>query len=188
MRPFLRSSLGALALLAGSVPAIWPQPAAATPDDLFNRYFANVLDGPPCFARTFDDAHLNAHSTQRVRSIEIDLSKANADGTPNSAERFELGFALMLRTGPEWFGQAASCKTNEENFECFLEGDGGVFRLTPEESGGLRLDTGENGIALEGGAGTVELSGKSGDDRIFELATSKEECESASAFFGGGND
>jgi hypothetical protein len=178
----------AFALLAGFVPAIWIRPAAATPDDLFNRYFANVLDGPPCFARTYDEAHLKAHEGQRVRSIEIDLSKANADGTPNSADRFELGFALTLTAGPEWFGQAASCKTNETNFECFLEGDGGVFRLTPEESGGLRLDTGENGIALEGASGTVELSGKSGDDRVFELAPSKEECESASAFFGGGND
>ena len=161
---------------------------AATSDDLYNSYFANVLDGAPCFAATYDDAHLKDHPTQRVRKIEIDLSKQNSDGSPNSADRFEIGFALMLTTGPEWYGQAASCKTNDNDFECFLEGDGGVFRLTPLNGGGLRLDTGESGIALEGGSGDVELSGKNGDNRVFDLVQSKEECLSASAFFEGGSE
>jgi hypothetical protein len=161
---------------------------AATSDDLYNSYFANVLDGAPCFAATYDDAHLKDHPAQRVRKIEIDLSKQNSDGSPNSADRFEIGFALMLTTGPEWYGQAASCKTNDNDFECFLEGDGGVFRLTPQNGGGLRLDTGETGIALEGGSGDVELSGKNGDNRVFDLVQSKEECLSASAFFEGGSE
>lgn len=162
--------------------------SAATSDDLFNSYFANVLDGAPCFARTYDDAHLRDHPAQRVRKIEIDLSKQNSDGTPNSADRFEIGFGLMLTSGPEWYGQAASCKTNDTDFECFFEGDGGVFRLAPQNGGGLRLETGDNGIALQGGAGVIELSGKTGEDRAFDLTLSKEECRSASAFFEGGNE
>ncbi len=72
---------------------------AATSDDLFNNYFANVLDGAPCYARTYSEAHLKAHPAQRVREIEIDLSKANSDGTPNSADRFGIGFSLMLTSG-----------------------------------------------------------------------------------------
>jgi hypothetical protein len=162
--------------------------AAATSDDLYNSYFENVLDGAPCFARTYDEAHLKDHPAQRVRKIEIDLSKQNSDGTPNSADRFEIGFGLMLTSGPEWYGQAASCKTNDADFECFLEGDGGVLRLSPRDGGGLRLETGENGIALQGGAGEIELSGKTGEDRAFDVAQSKEECRSASAFFEGGNE
>ena len=162
--------------------------ADAGAEDLFNRYFANVLDGPPCFARTYDAAHLETRAGQRVRSIEIDLSQANADGSPNSPDRFELGFAVMLQTGPEWYGQAASCKANDANFECFLEGDGGVFRLTPAEHGDLKLDTGENGIALESGTASVELSGKSGEDLVFDLMPSKDECAAASAFFQNGAD
>ncbi len=161
---------------------------AATSDDLYNSYFANVLDGAPCFARSYDDAHLKDHPAQRVRKIEIDLSKQNSDGTPNSADKFEIGFALMLATGPEWYGQAASCKTNDSDFECYLEGDGGVFRLTPRSDGGLRLETGDTGITIEGGSGDVELSGKDGDDRVFDLGQSKEECQSASAFFEGGSE
>jgi hypothetical protein len=177
----------ARALLLFVVPSI-SAAVAATSDDLYDRYFANVLDGAPCFARSYDDAHLKKHSGQRVRKIEVDLSKRNSDGKPNSADRFEIGFALMLTTGPEWYGQAASCKANEADFECYLESDGGVFRLTPQKSGGLRLETSENGISLEGASGDIELSGKEGDDRIFDLVQSKEECESASAFFEDGNE
>ena len=175
------------AALVGIALQFLPRAVAATPDDLFNRFFANVLDGRPCYARTYDDTYLKAHSAQRVQRIEIDLSKNNSDGTPNTSDRFELGFALMLKTSPEWYGQAASCKTSTAGFECFLEADGGLFRLTPTDNGGLRLKTGETGLALEG-SDAIELSGKSGDDRVFDLVPSKAECEAATAFFESGNE
>src|SRR5262245_12873995 len=60
------------AMLASCVSVLPLGRAEAAADDLFNRYFANVLDGPPCFARTYNAAYLQAHSDQRVRSIEID--------------------------------------------------------------------------------------------------------------------
>jgi hypothetical protein len=188
MRGSLKCTIWTLAaVVACVVPPNLTRTAAATSEDLFDQYFANVLDGAPCYARTYDEAQLKAHGTQHVRSIEIDLSKANSDGTPNAADRFELGFALMLKTSAEWYGQAASCKTSDGGFECFLEGDGGVFRLTPLDGGKLRLETGENGIALEG-SDAIELSGKTGDDRVFDLVPSKDECEAAAAFFQGGNE
>lgn len=177
-----------VALLGVIVPPGVPRAGAAASDDLYDQYFANVLDGQPCFARTYDDEHLKTHAAQRVRSIEIDLSKANSDGSPNASDRFELGFALMLKSSPEWYGQAASCKTGDTAFDCFLEGDGGLFRLTPLGNGGLRLETGETGIAIEGATDVVELSGKSGDDKVFDLAPAKDECNSAKAFFEGGNE
>jgi hypothetical protein len=161
---------------------------AASSDDLYDRYFSNVLAGRPCFARTYDAAHLAAHAGQRVRSIEISLAKKNFDGSPNSADRFELEFALMVKSSPEWYGQAAICRTTEAAFECFLKADGGLFRLTPLSDGGLRLDTGEAGIALEGATDTIELSGKTGGDRSFDLVASKTECEAAHAFIEDGNE
>ncbi|MET0408180.1 MAG: hypothetical protein ABW006_07400 [Hyphomicrobium sp.] len=161
---------------------------AATSDDLYNNYFANVLDGAPCFARTYNEKNLKDHPGQRVREIEIDLTKSNADGTPNTADRFELSFALILTSGPDWYGQNASCKTNDTDFECYLEGDGGVFRLTPQKGGGLRLETGEAGISIESSDVEIDLPGKDGIDRVFDLSPSKQECQSASAFFEGGND
>ncbi|WP_045836157.1 hypothetical protein [Hyphomicrobium sp. 99] len=182
MKTFSNLALRIGRALVISAASVLPS-SAATSDDLFNNYFANVLDGAPCFARTYDEPFLQGHPDQRVRKIEIDLAKQNSDGTPNSADRFEIGFGLMLKSGPDWYGQAASCKTNDADFECFLEGDGGVFRLMPRDGGGLRLETGDSGIAIQGGAGDVELSGKNGDDRTFELVQSKEECRSAEAFF-----
>ena len=162
--------------------------SAATSDDLYNRYFANVLDGAPCFARTYDEAFLGEHPSHTVRKIEIDLAKKNADGMPNSSDRFEIGFGLMLRSAPDWYGEAATCKTNDADFECFLKGDGGIFRLLPQSGGGLRLETSEEGIAIEGGAGEVQIAGKGDDeDRTFDLVQSKVECQSASAYFEGSN-
>ncbi len=188
MKPSLKCAISFFAAaLAGIASQFLPRTAAATPDDLFNRFFSNVLDGRPCYARTYDEKHLKAHAAQRVQRIEIDLSKTNSDGTPNTSDRFELGFALMLTTSPEWYGQAASCKTGAVDFECFLEADGGLFRLTPTDGGGLRLKTGETGLALEG-SDAVELSGKSGEDRVFDLVPSKEECEAATTFFERGNE
>lgn len=160
---------------------------AATSDELFNTYFGNVLGGPPCFAQSFDDKALNAHPQQRVRKIEIDLAKANADGTPNTPDRFTLGFAVMLTSGPDWFGQQANCQTNDDDFQCYLESDGGIFRLTPRK-GGLKLVTGDDGISVDGGDSEIELSGKDGIDKTFDLDPSKEECQDAATFFEGDND
>lgn len=162
--------------------------ASATSNDLYDRYFSNVLAGRPCFARTYADRHLKAHPAQRVRSIEVDLAKTNPDGSPNSSDRFQLGFALMLAAKDEWYGQAASCKASDHGFDCFLEGDGGIFRLTPIADGALRLTTGETGLTIEGTSDTVELSGEEGDDRVFDLVPSKGECDAARAFFEGGSD
>lgn len=162
--------------------------ASATSGDLYDRYFSNVLAGRPCFARTYDDAHLKAHPAQRVRSIEVDLARANSDGTPNSSDRFELGFALMLVDNDEWYGQAASCKASDKGFDCFLEGDGGIFGLTPGGDGALRLATGDTGLTIEGKSDTVELSGTEGDDRVFDLLPSKAECDAARVYFAGGSD
>ena len=178
---FATLPLGALLLSATAA-------LADSSDDLYDRYFSNVLAGRPCLARTYDAAHLAAHTGQRIRSIEISLAKKNFDGSPNSADRFELEFALTVTSSPEWYGQAAICRATEASFECFLKADGGLFQLTPQPDGGLRINTGETGISLEGTADTVELSGKTGEDRSFDLIPSKTECEAAHAFIEGGNE
>lgn len=175
-------------LLAGSLSLGVASNASATSSDLYDRYFSNVLAGRPCFAATYSEAHLKTHPAQRVRSIEVDLAKTNSDGSPNSADRFQLGFALMLSVKDEWYGQAASCKASDQGFDCFLEADGGIFRLSPIGDGGLRLKTGETGLALEGTADTVELSGTEGDDRVFDLLPSQRECDAARAYFDGDSD
>ena len=63
MKPSLKCAISFFAAaLAGIASQFLPRTAAATPDDLFNRFFSNVLDGRPCYARTYDEKHLKAHS------------------------------------------------------------------------------------------------------------------------------
>lgn len=155
-------------------------------NDLFDSFFSNILDGLPCYAKTYDDAYLRDNKAHKIRSIEIDLAKFNSDGSPNSADHFEIGLALMTRSSPEWFGQNASCKATDNAFECTLQADGGTFRLTPTEPDGLQFETGETGISLEG-TEIVELPGKQGSDRVFPLHAAKDECAAAAAFFNVGS-
>jgi hypothetical protein len=71
----------------------------------------------------------------------------------------------------EWYGQELFCKVATDHFDCYLDADGGKFRLTPEGSG-LRLK-------ITGGGGTDQIVaegsdwgefGKPGDDdRVFLL-------------------
>ncbi|MBS0250508.1 MAG: hypothetical protein JSR78_05525 [Proteobacteria bacterium] len=187
MRTFSKwTSWTAKAVLLAIIPST-SIAVAATSDELYNTYFGNVLGGRPCFAQSFDDEALSAHPQQRVRKIEIDLAKANSDGTPNTPDRFTLGFAVMLTSGSDWFGQQAKCQTNDDDFQCYLESDGGIFRLTPRKDG-LKLVTGDDGISVAGEDAEIELSGKDGIDKTFDLIPSKEECQDATAFFEGDND
>jgi hypothetical protein len=158
---------------------------AATSDSLYDNYFANVLGGAPCFARTYDPVQLQDHPEQRVKEIEVYLSKSNADGMPNSPDRFALDFALMTRSGSNWYGQSARCRTNDADFVCFVASDGGVFTLTPQKDGGLRFEAGDGGISVEGSQGDdgFEISGKANADEAFDLIPSHAECQSASTMF-----
>lgn len=149
----------------------------------FAAYFGKAKDGLTCFARTYDAAHFDKHPGQTVQSIAIDVAAAKTNGDANSPESFELGFALKVKSKPEWYGQAGVCRAEGQSFSCFLEADGGLFRLSPEGPNGLKLETGEFGIALEGTQDSVTLDGQAGDDKVFILNRTGTECDEANAFF-----
>jgi len=123
-------------------------PAALAADNLYTRYFTGVDGGSPCYVRVYDDAHLKSHPKQTVRRIFIDFDvNTRSDETrKNGADDFEAGISFMLKRSSEWYGQALSCKTARDHFECYLEADGGTFTLTPRGNM-LRL-------AVTGGAGS----------------------------------
>ena len=153
--------------------------AAATPS-FFEQAFLNAQGGNPCYARAYDDAHLKDHGTQTVRAIEIEMSKDNASDIPNTHERFELGFGLKVKKSNDWFTGVAICSAGGDEANCFIEGDGGRFRLSPAAGGAVKLETGDYGIALEGEKDFMSISGKDGDDRLFVLRPApRAECEAA---------
>jgi len=149
MRPIALTAFCAAAFSAAAF--------AATP---FDTTFATVDGGKPCYARTYDRAHLNAHPRQTVTSIEVDFTPANPDGVKNTAAKFELGFAFRLRKNGSWYPNNAICSAKGAAFTCSLESDGGEFTLTPGNGGTLRLD-----VVNRGGtdAGNDQISAE-GDD------------------------
>lgn len=175
----------ALALLA--LPAVFAVPMARA-ETLYESYFGKAQDGAPCYARTYDGDHLAKHPAQTVQSIEIDMDKAKVSGESNTPGSFEIGFAVRLKKGPQWYGQAGVCKTEADAFSCFLEADGGTFRLKPEGARALRLETGDAGIQIEGSNDFVTLDGTGGDDKTFILSLGRTECDEAKAFFDTGNE
>jgi hypothetical protein len=156
--------------------------ATETAGDFFERYFAGAQNGIPCYGRTYEDAHLKAHGKHKVRRIEIDMAKSDATDRLNTAERFELGIAVLTKSSDEWYGRVAICKAVATAADCYLEGEGGLFRLTSASGGGLRLETGNYGISFEGEKDFLELS-ESGDDRVFIPKPGRAECDGAEAFF-----
>jgi hypothetical protein len=156
--------------------------AAEPSHDFFEAYFARAQNGKPCYGRTYDDAHLKAHGQQKVRRIEIDMDTTDSSERRNSAERFELGIAVMTRSSTEWYGQVAICKATPAAADCYLEGDGGLFKLTSASDDGLRLETGSYGISFEGTKDFLELPATS-DDRVFNLKPGRSECNASDAYF-----
>ncbi|AXK81476.1 hypothetical protein DW352_13735 [Pseudolabrys taiwanensis] len=147
-------------------------PATAA-DDLYTRYFAGAAAGKPCYARTYDDAHLKAHPKQQVRRIEIDFDVNERSDPPakNSAANFQAGIGFMLKRSREWYGQALVCNQAGDHFECYLEADGGTFNLYPRGEA-LRLEiTGgpSSDIHTEGAKDFGEFGGPGTDDRVFIL-------------------
>jgi hypothetical protein len=132
--------------------AIAANPSAASTVDIYTRYFAGVSGGKPCYAHYYDPAHLTAHSKQTVRRIEVDFDQHRRDDkvTKNTPADFQANFGFMLRRSKEWYGQELVCKVVSDHFNCYLEADGGKFRLTPEGDG-LRLEV------TGGGGGTDQI-------------------------------
>jgi len=146
---------------------------AADADDLYTHYFAGVDGGNPCYVRSYDNAHLKAHPKQTVRRIFVDfgVNRRSDQSRKNGADDFEAGIGFMLKRSPEWYGQALSCKTVRDHFECYLEADGGTFTLTPRGEA-LRLEvTGGRGsdIHTEGEKDFGTFGAPGSDDRVFLL-------------------
>ena len=167
--------------------AIASNSPAANAVDIYTRYFSGLGGGKPCYARYYDRAHLNAHPSQTVRRIEVDFDKDRRDGnvSKNTAADFRASFAFMLKRSNEWYGQEAFCKVAADHFDCYLDGDGGEFRLTPEGDG-LRLEV------TVGGGGTDQIVAEGtdwgmfgkpgGGDRVFILRRADRKlCNAANA-------
>lgn len=180
-RPFAPAL--AAVLVAGTFAILQATPLQAEDaPTLFQSHFASVADGAPCYARSYTKEHLDAHPGQRVAKIILDMDKADPDGKPITAENLQLGFAVQLKSSPEWYANVAICKSAGDEIGCFLDGDGGRFTVTADGGAAIRIATGDYGIALEGEKDFIELPADKGDDKLFVLSPApRAECDAASA-------
>lgn len=162
----------ALLTMAALVPGF---AVAASADDIYTRYFAQADGGKPCYARSYDRKHMEAHPKQTVRRIQVDFDKdfGEAAGPKNTASSFEAGIGFMLNRSDERYGDALYCKTLDNRVDCYLDADGGTIRLTPQGDA-LRLEvTGGGGgadqIAVEGRKDFAQFGAAGNDDRVFVL-------------------
>lgn len=134
-------------------------PAALAAQGLVDSHFQ---PGTDCYRRWYDAAHLAAHPDQRVTEIAVGPWE----------NRFDNGQMILivevhLRGDRQTYSGAAYCETGKA-LACRMEGDAGG--LTIEADGlSILLRVAEGGMHFEGPSDFVEISGTTGDDRLFRL-------------------
>ena len=150
----------AVALAVVSTPAL----AAGS---IYDTHFAERGGAWPCYARTYDKAHLAAHPDQQVRQF---FTTANAAEGRDDDGAFYLAFGFVLRELDERFSSEARCTPRGDGAACQTEGDGGSFTLAPRPDGVL-IEVNDF-LAVEGPE-TFSPDLAESDDRAFRLYPSE---------------
>ncbi len=116
-----------------------------------------------CYLRYYNDAHMAAHPQQRVVQIAI-----GPDAAQTTVQALALRVQVIVRGRDDIYAGLAYCTDAGTALECGIEGDGGSFKLQ-NVGGRLQLVVGRGGIYLEGATTVLEISGSTGDDRVFRL-------------------
>ena len=152
------------ALLAGL--AVLAPSAASAADSFYARYIA-----APCYARSYDSAHLAQHPKQRVTGFYLTDSGYDNATTPTG---FIAAFGFTIKGSADIFEADASCDEAGDGVRCFVDGDSGMFTLAATKDG-LRLEVGTH-LTLEGNETFSPNLAEGGDDRVFLLYRSPPEA------------
>ncbi|MBP9184499.1 MAG: hypothetical protein KBF78_15290 [Fuscovulum sp.] len=116
-----------------------------------------------CYLRQYSAAHLAAHPDQRVTQIAL-----GPWGPAWGKDRdLVLTVAVYLTGDAERYSGAAWCRDAGPYLHCRMEGDAGSFALEAATGRALRMTLTGDGIGFEGPRDFVELSARTGDDRVF---------------------
>ena len=151
--------LAALAILV-AVPA-----AAEAAEPFYARYIAPRDGVAPCYARTYDDAHLADNPKQRVTRFFLTRSEADGFKPPKS---FGVSFGFTVRGSTDTFAGEAACADKRGGVACSVEGDGGSFTLDGGARNGVKV-TIDQRLVVEGLEGFSPNLAKGGDDRVLLL-------------------
>ena len=131
-------------LLLTALVAVFAAPVSA------QTFFDGHLATAPCFTRTYDGEHLRANPRQSVKHFQI-ATAADDPLAGSHPTRFTVRFQFQVKKSDEVFSGMAECRSRSGGAFCQVEGDGGVFAMTPEGQG-VRVMLGDR-LEVEGGAG-----------------------------------
>lgn len=154
VRPMYKRSLsvGLFFLLCG---------ATAAQESFYQRHFA-----PPCYTRSYDEAHLAAHPRQRVTGFY--MTSNGPDGLDSQSFIVDFGFTVKGKAFP--FYSSAACDSIPDAAQCWVDGDGGTFTLQGID-GGLEIRIGDS-LVVEGRTDFSPDLGQGGDDKIIRVFAS----------------
>lgn len=179
---------------AATVLVVGAGPASAAP--LLDTFFTPGNGVVPCYARTYDAAHLAAHPRQRVTAFFLradgpaaspgagpgkdgqSVFRPGASGTKDAGNGgdpgnrdggLDLAFGFTLKNNPDVYEGLATCAASGDGATCAVEGDGGGFRLERNRDGRLRIVIDER-FEVEGGSGFSPDLATGGDDSPILLA------------------
>lgn len=153
-----------LGLVLASTPVL---AARAEPADPIARLTASADGAQPCYARSYGATHLESHPRKMVESVAVTAKAPASDG---ELGRHELVFAVKLKQQPSWLRKAGICVAESGHLACRLDGDAGSAVIATLGQNGLRLETGPEGIGVDGPDGTlIGFGGAASDDHVFIL-------------------
>jgi len=157
---------------AALVVPILAAPAASASETFYDTYIGERNGVAPCYARTYDEEHLEANPKQRVRRFYVIHTQAEDLRPP---ETFEVLLGYMLRGIDDYYSAEAGCALEGGVILCSVDGDAGSFKLSPN-SAGLRV-TIDDRLHLEGRTSFSPDLAKGGGDRVHLLHPGRpEEC------------
>lgn len=138
--------------------------AALAQGAVFERLSGGWSGADPCFARTYEPAHLARYPSQRVTQIFLKRERVEVreeNGTP----RFTVRLGFRLKGGTDAYSTLAVCTRAGAAADCAGEGDTGAFRLELRGEG-VRIAV--ERLEVEGGRSfSPDLAAS--DDRVFLL-------------------
>ena len=125
-----------------------------------------MFPGPDsCYARSYSADLLASHPAQRVTQITVSPDFTIAD--PMLGLRVELRLRGVPGGAFEGYGYCEN--EGGDTLYCGMEGDAGVFQVTPAKKGGILITVSSYGMSFENDTGFATLERNSGDDRSFLL-------------------
>jgi hypothetical protein len=115
-----------------------------------------------CYLRQYSREHLATHPDQMVTQIALGPEYGQAE-----ADVLVLRLAVQARGSAERFTASAYCDNAGDSLSCGIEGDGGLFTLTPGRKGALTMKVGRDPLGFEGARGFFTFGGGVSDDETF---------------------